>query len=431
MITSALITGAILLGIYFLTRSFGRADLVASLVRQTKLEAYHYATRQQMAVDSTFEFTDPATSIFSADGKLLYTRGSDPIAAEPVAWLNQNTSFLSRHGNWLTVGRKYTIKRTLYLVFVSDKRFSKRDEFRNLIKGIVVGWVAGLVLSYLAGLYFSRNALNPVNRVVREVNQITKDNLSYRLRTDGDTKSTDEIGELILTFNALLTRIENAFIAQKRFVQNASHELKTPLTAIMAEAELALARERSQAEYKRTMEVITQETERLATITHGLLSLARLEEGSVPSEMEKVDIQALIQDTLTTFALHHPGRKIIEETAKTKIIVRGNAQLLQIALLNVLDNAAKYSADKIIFRTTLAADSVSIVIQDFGIGIPDQELSRLLSPLFRGSNVTRFSGAGLGLPLVDRIVTVHSGKLTIQSKEGNGTICEINFPVSP
>jgi signal transduction histidine kinase len=430
-VSSALITGAILLFIYVLTRSFVLNDFIERLGHQSKLEAFHYATPEikEVTEDETLP-TASVVSIFSPDGRLLYLTGSYAIPRDWVGALNRNTSFLSTRDDYTTVGRKYKIKGKTYLVFVSDKQLPEQQEFSSLIKGIIVGWVASLILSYLAGWYFSRDALTPVNRVVKEVNQITKDNLSYRLKIKKDSKSVDEIDELILTFNALLSRIENAFIAQKRFVQNASHELKTPLTAIMAELELALARERSQEEYKRTMEVITQETERLATITQGLLSLARLEEGDLQSELEKIDVQALVHETLTTFRLHHPGREIIEEPIDRKVLLKGNAQLLQIALLNILDNAAKYSTDKIIFSSAVSEKTINIGVQDFGIGIPSQELKNLLSPLFRGSNARRISGAGLGLPLVDRIISVHSGHLKITSNEGEGTFCEITLPIT-
>jgi signal transduction histidine kinase len=287
-----------------------------------------------------------------------------------------------------------------------------------------------LAFAYFAGLYFSANLLTPVNRVVKEVNQITEDNLGYRLKLTNDTAaSADEIDELIITFNALLTRIESAFVALKRFVQNASHELKTPLTAIMAEAELALARDRSNAEYKRTLEVVTQETERLVTITQGLLALAQLEEGGYQTEMESVNVNTLLNNTLAAFKLHHPAREVEEHGVQGSFYVHGNSQLLQIALLNMLDNSAKYSTDKILVRWTVKETNIKIEIEDFGIGIPAGELDRLFFPMFRGSNVRNVSGAGLGLPLVNRIISVHSGQLKISSEVGKGTCCEVILPL--
>ncbi len=431
MIVSSLITGAILIFIFILTRGFVHSDFVERLTQQSRLEAIHYATPNVRDVipPSSFLLVNPVTSIYSEEKVLLYTVGDYPIPAAWVNYMKQNLIFNAERGEYTTVGRKYDIGGKTYLVFVSDKDLPGQHELDILLKAVTVGWIVGLVFCYFAGLYLSSNALNPMSRVVKEVKQITKDNLSYRLKFDEDNASIDEIDELIITFNALLTRIESAFIAQKRFVQNASHELKTPLTAIMAEAELALARERTNEEYARTINVISQETERLVRITQGLLSLARMEEGENRSEMENVNVLSMIEKSLTAFRLHHPTREVIEEGKKISVYVQGNLHLLQIALLNILDNAAKYSNDRIIVKWSTTATEVTIGVQDFGIGIPSGEENRLFTPLFRGSNVRNIVGAGLGLPLVNRIMHVHSGQLIITSDEGKGTYVEISLPL--
>src|SRR5690606_23494803 len=231
--------------------------------------------------EGSFRLVNPSTSIYDSSGTLLYYQGDYKIPKTWVNYLRDLPLFNAERGAYTTVGRRYNINNKQYLVFVSDKDLPGQHELDILIKAIIIGWVLSLVFSYLAGLYFSGNALQPVKRVVNEVNGITKDNLSYRLKVDKDLKDlreADEMNELVITFNALLARIETAFVTQKRFVQHASHELKTPLTAIMAEAELALARDRNNEDYKRTLGVILGETERLVSTTQGLLTLARLEE---------------------------------------------------------------------------------------------------------------------------------------------------------
>lgn len=432
-IVSALITGAILIFIYILTRGFVHSDFVARLTQQSSLEALHYASPQVRDVMplGSFMLVNPVTSIYNENGELLYHKGGDyAILKSWITFLQQNDVFNAERGPYTTVGRKHTINDVEYLVFVSDKDLPGQHELDILINTMLVGWFVSLVISYLAGLYFSGNALLPVKRVVKEVNQITKDNLSYRLNLNKDASQVDEIDELILTFNALLTRIESAFVTQKRFVQHASHELKTPLTAIMAEAELALARERSNEEYKRTLQVVTHETERLVTITQGLLTLARLEEGSMKIHMNQVDMKKLLTDAFATFSLHYPQRtlEILNDIPNVSII--GDSQLLQIAILNVLDNAVKYSKEKISVALSQTPNTITIDIQDYGVGIPETELSRIRSPLFRASNVRDVPGAGLGLSLVDRIIKVHDGTLDLSSEEGKGTRCEITLPLT-
>lgn len=431
-IVSSLITGAILIFIFVLTRGFVNADFVERLTQQSRLEVLHYATPQVKDVmpPGSFLLVNPETSIYSTQGALLHQQGPYAIPVSWIAYMKENAEFNAERGEYTTVGRKYNINGKTYIVFVSDKDLPGQHELDILVKAVLIGWLMSIVFSYLAGLYFSGNALEPVKHVVKEVNLITKDNLSYRLQLTKNSATPDEIDELILTFNALLTRIETAFVTQKRFVQHASHELKTPLTAIMAEAELALARDRSTGEYKRTLEVIAHETDRLVTITQGLLTLARLEEGLEQTEMRRVSIKAILDGVSESFQLHYPQRELVVNVARSPEYILGYDNLLQMALLNMLDNAVKYSKDKIILSVDQTAEHVIVGVRDYGIGIPAQEVSRVRSPLFRASNVRGISGAGLGLSLVDRIAKAHGGQLEIKSEEGRGTYCEIILSVS-
>jgi signal transduction histidine kinase len=432
-LVSALLTGTILIFIYILTRGFVKADFIESLTQQSSLEALHYAAPnvQGAIPPGTFPLVNPETAVYDIEGKLLHQVGNYPIDKSWITFLMENDMFNAERGEYTTVGRKYNIHGQLYLVFVSDKNIPGQHELDLSVKAITAGWLLSLLLSYLAGLYFSANALRPVKHVVNEVNRINKDNLGYRLQLKNAGFRLDEIDELVVTFNALLNRIESAFIVQKRFVQNASHELKTPLTSIMAEAELALARDRPKEEYQRTLHVILSETERLVKISQALLTLARIEEGSLKSEMERLDVRAIVKEALDTFKVHHPERELVVDIDQLEGYIKGNAILLQTALRNILDNAVKYSRIQISVTGKSFKNSVVIGFQDYGVGIPEADMLRVRSPLFRGSNVSDKPGAGLGLSLVDRIMRVHGGELDINSEENKGTLCEITLMKDP
>lgn len=429
---SALLTGAILVITYVITRGVVHSDFNERLAQQSRFEVIHYATPDvRDVVDrGSILLVDPDTKIYSADGRLLYSKGNFPIPATWITFLKSNDVFNAERDGVTTVGRKYTIQGVTYLVFVSATDVAGEHELEILMKAMTAGWFVSLVLAYLAGLYFSSNALQPVKHVVNDVNKITEDNLGYRLKLDKELTQLDEIDELILTFNALLNRIERAFVAQKRFVQHASHELKTPLTAIMAEAELALARDRNIEDYKRTLAVVVDETERLVKTTQGLLTLARLEEGTAnQSEMETVELSKLCAATIKTLNIHHPHRKIVLKAAPPGLFVFGNYQLLENALLNIADNAIKYSTGEIEIELSRDGNEGVIRVADNGIGIPDADLEKIRSPLYRASNVSNIPGAGLGLALVDRIINAHAGKMLINSKESKGTECVVRLPL--
>ncbi len=429
-LVSALLTGAILLFIYTLTRGFVHSDFIERLTQQASLEVLHFATPHVKDVipPGSFLLVNPQTSIFSEQGTLLHQIGNFPVPENWVAYLREQDFFNAEQGDYTTVGRKHTVENVVYLVFVSDKDLPGQHELDILQKAMVIGWGLSLLLSYIAGLFFASKALQPVKRVVREVNQITKDNLGHRLSGTRNNSTPDELDELILTFNALLDRIESAFVAQKRFLQHASHELKTPLTAIMGEAELALAKERSADEYTRTLGVVVAEAERLISITQGLLTLARLEEGYFREHTEVIDINTLFDSAVQTLRLAYPDREIRIKGDVTPPFVTGNAQLLNIVFSNVLDNALKYSSREIVAQLSRDNGEAVVRITDFGIGIPEDEIERVTAAMFRARNVSHVAGAGLGLSLVKRIMDAHGGSFTIESTPDRGTTCTLVFP---
>lgn len=426
-LVSALLTGAILIFTYTVTRRFVHADFLERLGQQASLEVLHYATphvRDVIPPGSNL-LVNPSTSIFSEDGKLLYQDGDFEITRTWVQYLKTHELLDAEQGSYSTAGRKFTVEGKTYLVFVSDKDLPGQHELDILQEAVAIGWIVSLVLSYLAGLYFASDALKPVKRVVREVNQVTKDNLGHRLH-ESRTTSPDEMDELAQTFNALLDRIESAFVAQRRFLQHASHELKTPITAIMGEAELALVKERSAEEYKRTLNVVVDEGERLISITQGLLMLARLEEGYLNANMEAVAVSNLLRDSVNPLRKLYPGRQVnLPEDRET--MITGNKQLLQIAFSNLFDNALKYSTEDVDVSMAIVNEKVQVMIADRGIGIPSGDLSKVKSALFRASNTANIPGAGLGLSLAQRIIDVHGASFDIQSEVGKGTTCMVVF----
>lgn len=429
-LVSALLTGTILIFIFVVTRGYAHEDFIERLIKQSSLEVLHFAAPHVKDVipPGSFLLINPLTSIYAEDGQLLYESGHYPGHSRWIKDIRSDEVFRKEEGNYTTIGKKYTVGGKTFLVFVSDNDLPGQHELDIFMKAIFFGWLVSIALSYVAGMYFAGNALKPVKLVVSEVNHITKDNLGYRLTTKADTIKPDEIEELVITFNALLDRIESAFVAQKRFVQHASHEIKTPLTTIMGEAELALVKDRSPEEYKRTLLVVVSQTERLVNITQGLLTLARFEEGYYSTELENVNLIEVIENAEQAFKLRYPERSLVIEISGADFFVKGNVQLLQIALHNLIDNAFKYSNEDVKLKISKTGTDFVISISDRGIGIPASDLPKIKSPMFRGANVKNIPGAGLGLSLVHRIIEFHKGQLDITSEINKGTTTIIYLP---
>jgi signal transduction histidine kinase len=435
-IINGLLTGTILVFVYFVTQGFVHADFIVRLNQQTELETLLFtkqATGLTLDQINTFGLVQPAVIIYR-DNDIVLARGRTEVPKEWLITLHKKKVFSAEEDDLSTVGMVHFINGKEHFVFVTAQDIYGQRKLDFELEALVGGWIISLLLAYYAGLFFSRKALQPVTHVVNEVNKISGENLSHRVPSTkpGDTiERPDEIDELILTFNDLLKRLEASFLTQKRFVQNASHELKTPLTAIMAEVELALNRARKPEEYQRALSVVMQEAERLEQTTHGLLMLTRLEETGEKSERGVVELSGLTNEIVTTFRSRFPSRDIVLQPSNQVVAMNGNELLITMAIQNILDNALKYSSNKVEIRLTRKDDKAIVQIQDTGIGIPAADMDKIRTPLVRATNVGVISGSGLGLALVDRIVKVHSGSLEISSEEGTGTNCKIIFPLIP
>jgi signal transduction histidine kinase len=433
-IISGLLTGAILVFVYFVTSGFVHADFITRLNQQTELETLLFTKQTSgLTLDqiNTFGLVQPAVVIYR-DNKIILSRGRKDIPAAWLGNLHRKKSFSIDEGELSTVGMVHFINGKEHFVFVTAQDVYGQRKLNFELQTIIGGWLISLLLAYYAGLFFSRKALQPVTHVVNEVNKISVENLGHRVpfTKPGDTiEKPDEIDELILTFNDLLKRLEASFLTQKRFVQNASHELKTPLTAIMAEVELALTRARQPDEYQRTLSVVMQEAEKLEKTTHGLLVLTRLEERVDNSEKGVVELTGLVSEIVAGFRTRFPTRQIILQPSNQVILTYGNQLLITMAIQNIVDNALKYSNASVEVILFTKNDEGIVRVNDYGIGIPESDIDKIRTPLVRATNVGIISGSGLGLALVDRIMKVHHGGLEITSKEGEGTSCKIIFPL--
>lgn len=319
-----------------------------------------------------------------------------------------------------------------YIVVSSAQDYFEELFIAYLKKTLIAAIAIAFCVSLFLAIYFARYIFNPITDITEKVQQISSENLHLRLDT---RKTNDEMNKLINTFNDMLDRIETAFETQNNFISNASHELRTPLTAIIGEADVVLAKERGADEYQESIRVMLREAERLDEKTSALLFLAQTGFNGKIQRFDKLRIDQLVWDVKATVEKLSPKSNIhIDMTLlpedPTKLKVKGNEQLLHLALTNVISNACKYSDNRVVKVSLGASDNnVFIVIRDKGIGIPDSELKYIYNPFFRASNTIKYEGYGIGLPLTRNIVKMHNGKMTVSSILGGGTTVQIKIPV--
>jgi signal transduction histidine kinase len=349
-----------------------------------------------------------------------------------LAEINANGVGSYRRGSLFYSGIIYKVDSQNYMVITSAVNYyysHHMDYFRKLlISAILIATAIVVVIS----LWVSKRLIDPVKQIAIKMNSIGTDNLYVRLEGN---ESDDELGELSRTFNSMLDRLETSFETQKNFISNASHELNTPLTSIIGEADIALARERSSEEYKEAIANMLEEAEKLDKKTKALLYLAQTGYSNKQLTFDKVRMDQLLFDVRETINRIIPGNKILIDLqmlpeSPEKLKVKGNEHLLHLALSNLLINACKYSNNKDVFVSIgVSATHIIIVIKDQGIGIPDTELPYIYDPFFRASNTSNFEGYGIGLPLTRNIIKIHGGELLVTSENEQGTWVEVRLPL--
>lgn len=338
-----------------------------------------------------------------------------------------------QEGNTFYNGIKLQHGNATYLSIVSANNRFVTNHLKFLRNILLWGILFTVIIMAYLSVYFSKHFFDPIREMIEKVKQISTENIHLRLK---EPENNNEISELASTFNDLLNRIETAFETQKNFISNASHELATPLTAIIGEADVALIKERKPEEYQKTLQNVLQQAERLNQITKSLLFLAQTGYKGKKNVFEIVRIDEVLWEVKALIDKLNPDNKIILDLSllpedPKKLKISGNKQLLHLALANLLNNACKYSHNKpVSVHIGASHDQVLLFIKDQGIGIPESELAFIYDPFFRASNTRLFEGYGIGLPLARNIIKLHNGTLLVTSKPDNGTSVQMSFPLA-
>jgi signal transduction histidine kinase len=347
--------------------------------------------------------------------------------------LQQQGQARARDGNTFFAGITHAKAGKLYMVIVSAGNYYASHHLISLRNLLIVSVVLLLLIVVALSMYFSKQIFVPIREITDRVKQISTE--SIHLRLDSNNKNNNEIASLANTFNDLLNRLETAFETQKNFISNASHELGTPLTAIIGEADVALLKDRSVSEYRDTLNNILKQAERLDQITRTLLFLAQTGYKGNTIVFERMRIDEVIWETKSLIDKLNPGNNIVAELGllpedPKKLKIKGNRQLLQLAFSNLLSNACKYSNNNPVSVYIASSNThVIVTIKDLGIGIPEKELDYIYDPFFRASNTGLFEGYGIGLPLARNIIVLHEGSIAVSSAVNEGTTVQVRLPV--
>lgn len=394
------------------------------------------ATTMQSIYLNNKQFIDEVeVAVYTPDFKMLYHDAlqNDIIkeSAGMIKEIRKKKALNFYVGDYQAVGIVYPFKGKDYIVTAAAY-----DGYGYANRNALWGWlvvliIVGLTILVVVGYFFARTALAPLRSIIQQAEKISASRINERLPVKNER---DELGELSLTFNSLLDRLEKSFNAQKMFVSNVSHELRTPLAALTTQLDLALLKERTVAEYEAAIGAARGDAARLATLITGLLDLAKSDYESDQIKMKRVRLDELLIDSIDLVMRAHPDyhiELIFEQEADDDnvITVMANPYLLTTAFVNLIDNNCKYSANHTsMVQISFWEESAIVRFSDNGIGMSDKDKENLFELFYRGDSKGKVAGYGIGMALTHKVIALHNGDVSVSSNESEGTTFVVKLP---
>jgi heavy metal sensor kinase len=308
--------------------------------------------------------------------------------------------------------------------------------FTNTLWHVVIGLLLltpfVLVLGALGSYWLAGRAFRPIHRLISTAEEIEASDLQRRVSVP---RANDEIQHLALTLNEMIARLDHAFAQQRRFVADASHELRTPVTVIRSLTDVALADVQTPEEYASVLGEVNAEAERLGHLVSDLLALARADEGQTALEREVVRLDRLAAEvaaTLEPLAAEHAIALKVQPLEP--VTVRGDEARLMQAVINLLENALSYTNTGGAVTLSVVADKAHaiLIVRDTGIGIAPEHLPHLFERFYRADPARSRSpgGNGLGLAIVQWVIEAHGGTIAVKSQVGQGSTFTVFLPLA-
>jgi two-component system, OmpR family, sensor kinase len=401
-----------------------------------------------------FQFADKQAFIFDEQGRAVASstapaggRGrdswpDDAALAQSLAGLVEAARRPGRAysttrfgpGSVRAYAERASIQGRTYFVAVAQSRRGQEEELARVRRAFYVAVPVALLLAGVGGYFLARKSLAPVVEMGERAARISAANLDERLPV-GNERS--ELGRLARTFNELLARLGVSFEQQRRFMADASHELRTPVAIVCGESEVALSQSaRSPEEYRESLTILHDEGRRLTRIVEDLFTLARADAGQyglAPANFYLDETVAECVRAVRSLAARH-GVNLIHQHGE-EMSMRGDEALVRRMILNLLDNAIKYTPAGGEVRVELSRDgsAYQIRITDTGVGVPSEARPHIFERFYRADKARSRNGgggAGLGLSIASWIAEAHGGRVTLERSDESGSAFLISLPAS-
>jgi heavy metal sensor kinase len=370
----------------------------------------------------------PWLQVWSPGGQLLFRTAA--VSRIPI---EESDLLASRASNTIEVVKRQVPMRVLsgqshvagqpVILQVARSEAVIRQTVRDLFVTLLWSLPVAVAAAGFGGYWLARHALAPVDRIAERARSITADRLSERLPIE---HPNDELGRLTGVVNDMFGRLESSFAQMRRFTSDVSHEIRTPLTALRSEGEVALREPHDEAAYRAVIGSMLEEADRLALLVDRLLTLSRAEMGQAPLAREVVDLRDLADQVVSHLAvLAEEKEQALRVVPGAALRCVGDRQVLRQALINVVDNAIKYTPEggTIEVRLSAAGGEASVDVIDSGPGIAPEAADHVFERFYRGPALATGErpGAGLGLAIAKWAVEVNGGRLTVASGAAGGS----------
>jgi heavy metal sensor kinase len=383
-----------------------------------------------------------ALRVFSADGRLIWNSPNATVQESvPPRMLQrvrlENMVFETRDSTdgtparhvFLSVIREGQVR---YLLQAETSLRHYRETLNGLLFLLALGSGATLVVAWAGGLWLSKKVLAPIEALCTGAETMSEADLEKRLAVDSPYR---EFRRLTQAVNSVLDQFQRSSEVQRNFCEIAAHEMKTPLTILQGNLEVALLKARTAEEYHEVLLNNLQQVERLIALTRPLLTLAKFTSSKPPVHLVPLALEPLIQEIVDELTLladdHHIALSFVSESVPP---VLGDAQWLKQALINLLDNALRYTppGGSVTVRLQSTGEWVSVAVEDTGHGIEPEHIPHLFERFYRTdwARAKDAAGTGLGLPIVKEIMEAHGGTISVTSEIDKGSIFTLRVPIS-
>ena len=369
--------------------------------------------------------------IYNTKNEIVFESSSKNSKVQPnvLDKIRQKREFFWEQDNLELFGMVFENNSRDFIVLASAVDRYGVSKQQNLAQMLALGGLLMLAISAAMGWFFAGRMLLPIKKMIQRIDEIRAAQLSLRI---DEGNKTDELAQLATRFNQMLDRLEKAFKSQQAFVSHASHELRTPLTAITGQIQVSILANDNPTELKSMIKSILEDVQQLNKLTNNLLDLTSIDSDDTKIKLTLVNVAEIIWQIRSELIKKNPNYRILVELDENHEIlpeVHANEGLLYTAIINLIDNGAKFSPqNEVNVKLKFDLKHLLIIVHNEGTAIAAQELEQIFEPFSRGSNARHVKGHGVGLSLTRRIAQLHGGQISVVSGEDIGTTFTLELP---